>query len=73
MKCGFKTKKVLTAIKETDHTITYEFIHKKLAFKFFQTNFRLRENSMSRKDPSTDAADAESSAVVSTARLTDAS
>ena len=32
MKCGFKTNKILTAVKETDHTITTsegKIIHKK--------------------------------------------
>ena len=36
MKCGFKTNKVLTAVKETDHTVTTsegKVIHKKLASK----------------------------------------
>ena len=43
MKCGFKTDKILTAIKETDHTVTTsegKIIHKKLASKRlkFQTS-----------------------------------
>ena len=43
MKCGFKTNKILTAIKETDHTVTTSdgrTIHKKLASKplKFQTS-----------------------------------
>ena len=36
MKCGFKTDKILTATKETDHTVTTSngrIIHKKLASK----------------------------------------
>ena len=36
MKCGFKTEKILTAVKETDHTVTTSdgrIIHKKLASK----------------------------------------
>ena len=36
MKCGFKTDKILTATKETDHTVTTSVgrtIHKKLASK----------------------------------------
>ena len=36
MKCGFKTNKILTAVKETDHTVTTSegrVIHKKLASK----------------------------------------
>ena len=43
MKCGFKTNKILTAIKETNHTVTTSdgrTIHKKLASKplKFQTD-----------------------------------
>ena len=43
MKCGFKTDKILTVIKETDHTITTsegKIIHEKLASKplKFQTS-----------------------------------
>ena len=36
MKCGFKTNNILTAIKDTDHTVTTSdgrTIHKKLASK----------------------------------------
>ena len=48
MKCGFKTNKILTAVKETDHTITTSegrIIHKKLAFKplNFQTSRKTDE------------------------------
>ena len=48
MKCGFKTNKILTAVKETDHTITTSeggIIHKKLASKplKFQTSRRTDE------------------------------
>ena len=47
-KCGFKTNKLLTAVKETDHTITTSegrVIHKKLASKplKFQTSRRTEE------------------------------
>ena len=48
MKCGFKTNKILTAVKETDHTITTSegrVIHKKLASKplKFQTSRKTDE------------------------------
>ena len=48
MKCGFKTNKILTAIKETDHTVTTSdgrTIHKKLASKplKFQTSKKTDE------------------------------
>ena len=48
MKCNFKTDKFLTAVKETDHTVTTSegrIIHKKLAFKplIFQTSKRTDE------------------------------
>ena len=48
MKCGFKTNKILTAIKETDHIVTTSegrIIHKKLASKplKFQTSRRTDE------------------------------
>ena len=48
MKCGFKTNKLLTAVKDTDHTITTSegrVIHKKLASKplKFQTSRRTEE------------------------------
>ena len=48
MKCGFKTNKLLTAVKETDHTITTSegtVVHKKLASKplKFQTSRRTEE------------------------------
>ena len=48
MKCSFKTNKILTAVKETDHTITTSegrIIHKKLASKpsKFQTSRKTDE------------------------------
>ena len=48
MKCGFETDKILTAIKETDHTVTTseaKIIHKMLASKplKFQTSKRTDE------------------------------
>ena len=48
MKCGFKTNKILTAVKETDHAITTSegrVIHKKLASKplKFQTSRKTDE------------------------------
>ena len=48
MKCGFETNKTLTAVKETDHTVTTSegrIIHKKLALKSskFQTSRRTDE------------------------------
>ena len=48
MKCGFKTNKILTAVKETDHNVTSsdgKTIHKKLAYKplKFQTSRKTDE------------------------------
>ena len=48
MKCGFKTNKILPAVKETDHTVTTSegrIIHKNLASKplKFQTSRRTDE------------------------------
>ena len=51
MKSGFKTNKILTAVKETDHTVTSEgkIIHKKLASKplKFQTSRKTEEQKRS--------------------------
>ena len=69
MKCGFKTKKCLTAVAETDHTVTTSegrVIHKKLASK--PLKFQTSRKPEDQRRPPTDAADVENLVVASSAR-----
>ena len=62
MKCRFKTNKLLTAVKETEHTVTTsegKIIHKKLASK--PMKFLLPKKSEEKRKPTNRASGAESS------------
>ena len=74
MKCGFKTNETLTAITETDYTVTISdggTIYKKLASK--PLKFQPQGNQTNRRRSSPGAKGAENSAAANSAKHTDAS